>query len=115
ALNVALTGKPGTPPENEPPPEGGEEGGEGGEGEGGAPTTEVDQLLQQAEDAYNEALAALRQDPPDLGTYQEKVEEMQDLIERARQQLAAQSAESPPGEGQATEEQPAEDQPEGGG
>jgi uncharacterized membrane protein (UPF0182 family) len=89
ALRVALGESPGevaTPP-TEPPPEQG-----GGDTEA-PPTGEVEQLLEQADQAYQDAQAALRQG--DLATYADKVNEMQALIQQAMDQLNAEQAPSP--------------------
>ena len=89
ALRQALRGESGTvaPPETGPPVE-----------NGGGPTTppqnaEVEQLLQQADQAYQEAQTALRNG--DLGTYQTKVQEMQSLIQQAMDQLSAEQSATP--------------------
>ena len=89
ALRQALRGESGTvpPPETGPPVD-----------NGGSPTAppqnaEVEQLLQQADQAYQEAQDALRKG--DLGTYQTKVQEMQSLIQQAMDQLSAEQSATP--------------------
>ena len=89
ALRVALGASPGevVPPPTTPPPE------QGGNGTEPPPTGEVEQLLEQADQAYQDAEAALRQG--DLATYQAKVQEMQTLIQQAMDQLNAEQTPSP--------------------
>jgi uncharacterized membrane protein (UPF0182 family) len=99
ALEQALTGETGTPPDIEPPDD---------DGGGEPPTGEVDQLLEQAEDAYDAAQDALAEG--DLATYDEEIDRMNDLIERARQQLAEQQTAPPPTEETPTAETPTEEQ-----
>jgi len=83
ALNVALGGV--APPTTTPPEEGG--------GDNGTPPTgEVADLLQQADDAYNEAQQALQNG--DLATYQDKVDEMQTLIQQAQAMISEQQTET---------------------
>ena len=65
---------------------GGEEPGEEEE----PPTEETaQQLLQRAEELFNEADDALQQSPPDLATYGEKVAEARELVQQALELLEA--------------------------
>ena len=47
------------------------------------PTEDPLELLQQADDLFNEAEDALAESPPDFATYAEKNQQARDLIERA--------------------------------
>jgi uncharacterized membrane protein (UPF0182 family) len=96
ALEQALTGETGTPPETEPPPDEGEPPPDDGGTTGPPADSEVSDLLDQAAAAYDDALAALQEDPPDFATYQAEIDQMNTLIEDAQQLLAAQQTESPP-------------------
>jgi uncharacterized membrane protein (UPF0182 family) len=63
-----------------PPPEGGGGGGGGGgTGGGGLPSTAAG-LVARAQQLYAEAQAALRANPPDLGTYQAKINQLNDVL-----------------------------------
>jgi uncharacterized membrane protein (UPF0182 family) len=68
------------------PVDGGGTGTDPGTGSPGTGT--ADELLAQAEQAYEEAQAALAEQ--DLATYQEKIEEVQRLVQQAREVLADQ-------------------------
>ncbi len=68
------------------PVDGGGTGTEPGTGTSGSST--ADELLAQAEQAYEDAQAALAEQ--DLATYQEKIEEVQRLVQQAREVLANQ-------------------------
>ncbi len=73
------------------------EGSTGTGGGGNAPVGTADQLLAQAETAYEEAQAALADS--DLATFQEKIDEVQSLVEQARAELARQDAGATGGSG----------------
>jgi uncharacterized protein len=89
ALAVALTGRlPSEVPTTEPPEQG------GGGNQPSPATGEVADLLEQADAAYTEAQAALQNG--DLATYQEKVDEMQTLVQQAQQLIAEQQRTEPP-------------------
>ncbi|HLY35870.1 MAG TPA: UPF0182 family protein [Candidatus Limnocylindria bacterium] len=63
-----------------PPPEGGGgTGGGGGGGTGGLPSTAAG-LVARAQQLYAEAQAALRANPPDLGTYQARINQLNDVL-----------------------------------
>jgi len=80
ALRVALGEDPGT--------------GDPGTGEPPATGTEtVAELLNQAQQKYEEAQDALAQTPPDLGTYQARIDEMNDLVAQAQRLLAEETGE----------------------
>jgi uncharacterized membrane protein (UPF0182 family) len=114
---------------------GGSTGGGGPPGGGteppGSQTDEerLDQLLQEASDAFEAAQAALNEDPPDLGAYQENTDLGTQKLEEAlalRQQMQdggsdgasedgqpGQPAEGQPGDGEPTGSQPTETEPTG--
>jgi uncharacterized membrane protein (UPF0182 family) len=62
-----------------PPPEGGGGGSGGGGGGTGLPSS-VQGLVARAQQLYTEAQAALSATPPDLGTYQAKINQMNDVL-----------------------------------
>jgi uncharacterized membrane protein (UPF0182 family) len=91
ALRQALRGESGTVPPPETPPDTG-----GGQTTPPPANAEVEQLLQRADQAYQDAQDALRNG--DLATYQDKVQEMQALIQQAMTQLEAEQSPPPASE-----------------
>ena len=85
ALRVALGEAPGpAEPGQDPGPE-----------EPPAGTGDAADLLNQAQAKYEDAQEALAQTPPDLGTYQQRIDEMNALVQQARALLEEQSSPSP--------------------
>jgi uncharacterized membrane protein (UPF0182 family) len=71
-----------------PPPEG------GGGGGGGLPE-DVPSLVAEAQRLYGEAQAALAEQPPDLGTYQARLDELAPILERLAELTGASAEPSP--------------------
>ncbi len=74
------------------PPSGG--GGQPGGGQSG--TGNVSDLLNQAQQKYQQAQAALAESPPNLGLYQQRIDEMNALVQQAQQALANQTGSATP-------------------
>ncbi|MGH3507427.1 MAG: UPF0182 family protein [Nocardioidaceae bacterium] len=126
ALGLSSTDSGGQPEGG--PPGGGGPPGDGGTQQPGSQTDEqrLDQLLQEASEAFEDAQAALNQSPPDLGAYQKSTDLGTRKLEQAldlRQEMESgtsggdgqsgdgQPADGQPGDGQPTESQPTDSSP----